>query len=79
MASVTAKDIPGEQKMFTQIWNMYKKYYVPERDDDYWEQLKCELMKIIDTYKSDLCTSMCLAVERNISDRYKKMRKEGLL
>lgn len=79
MASVAAKDIPGEQKMFTQIWNVYKKYYVPEIHDDYWEQLKCELTEIIDTYKSDLCTSMCLAVERDISDRYKKMRKEGLL
>lgn len=75
MASVTAKDIPNEQNMFTQIWNVYKQYYIPEHDDSYWDGLNHDLNKIIDTFQTDFCTKLCLAVEAEISQKYKNMKR----
>lgn len=75
MASVTAKDIPDEQKMFTAIWNVYKKYYIPEHDDSYWDGLNHDLNEIIDAFQTDFCTKLCLAVETEISQKYKNMKR----
>lgn len=77
MASVTAKEIPKEQSMFTQIWNVYKKYYIPESNDMYWEGLKNELTAIINTYKSEFCLKLCLAVEFELSQKYKAMQEKN--
>lgn len=77
MASVTAKDIPNEQNMFTQIWNVYKKYYIPETNDSYWNGLNLDLNAIINTFQSEFCTKLCLAVEAEISRKYENQRKKG--
>ena len=77
MASVTAKEIPEEQAMFTQIWNVYKRYYTPEEWDLYWENLSNDLNAIINIYKSELCVKLCLAVEFELNRKYQQMKKEG--
>ena len=79
MASVTAKDIPNEQNMFTQIWNVYKKYYIPERSDVYWNGLNVDLNAIINTFQCEFCTKLCLSVEAELTRKYEYQRKEGLL
>lgn len=75
MASVIAKDIPEEQAMFVQIWNTYKKYYVPENQDAYWKELSDDLNRIISMYKSDLCKELCLAVAAELDRKYQKMKE----
>ena len=36
---ITDAEKKQEQKMFTAVWEFYKKYYTPEGDDKYWLDL----------------------------------------
>lgn len=50
MASVTAKEIPEVQQFFTELWNLYKKYYIPESSDEYWSDLVREFTELRSKY-----------------------------
>ena len=36
MASVTKQDIPQVAKFMGDLWELIKKYYIPENSDSYW-------------------------------------------
>lgn len=46
MAAVLAKEIPEVQAFFNELWFLYKKYYIPESNDDYWASAVSEFMKL---------------------------------
>ena len=73
MASVTAKEIPEEQKFFTEFWNLRKKYYTPEDNDDYWSSMVNEFTELRDKYdKISISYKMILIVMDDLEMRYKE-------
>ena len=73
MASVTAKEIPEEQKFFTELWNLRKKYYTPEDNDDYWSSMVNEFTELRDKYdKISISYKMILIVMDDLEMRYKE-------
>ena len=43
---MTDEEKKPEQKMFTAIWELYKKYYTPEDTEEYWDALVKEAGEI---------------------------------
>lgn len=73
MASVTAKEIPEEQKFFTDLWNLRKKYYIPEDNDDYWSSMVNEFTELRVKYeKVSISYKMILIVMDDLEMRYKE-------
>lgn len=73
MASVTAKEIPEEQKFFTDLWNLRKKYYTPEDNDDYWDSMVNEFTELRDKYdKISISYKIILIVMDDLEMRYKE-------
>ena len=72
MASVTAKEIPEEQKFFTDLWNLRKKYYTPEDSDDYWSSMINEFTELRVKYeKVSISYKMILLIIDDLEMRYK--------
>lgn len=72
MASVTAKEIPEEQMFFTDLWNLRKKYYTPEDNDDYWSSMVNEFTELRVKYeKVSISYKMILIVMDDLETRYK--------
>lgn len=73
MASVTAKEIPEEQMFFTDLWNLRKKYYTPEDNDDYWDSMVNEFTELRDKYdKISISYKIILIVMDDLEMRYKE-------
>ena len=73
MASVTAKEIPEEQKFFTELWNLRKKYYTPEDNDDYWSSMINEFTELRVKYeKVSISYKMILLIIDDLEMRYKE-------
>jgi hypothetical protein len=72
MAAVTNKEIPEIFQMFGDAFNLLKKYYKPEPQDDYWEQLRNEIDIVYKKYKSQLCKDVLLAIANDIDRRFKE-------
>ncbi len=61
MASVTKKDIPQESAMMGDLWELIKKYYIPEDSDEYWINAWAAISALRDKYPSELCRQLGLA------------------
>ena len=73
MASVTAKEIPEEQMFFTDLWNLRKKYYTPEDNDDYWSSMVNEFTELRVKYeKVSISYKMILLIIDDLETRYKE-------
>ena len=73
MASVTAKEIPEEQKFFTDLWNLRKKYHTPEDNDDYWSSMINEFTELRVKYeKVSISYKMILLIMDDLEMRYKE-------
>ena len=73
MASVTAKEIPEEQMFFTDLWNLRKKYYTPEDNDDYWNSMVNEFTELRVKYeKVSISYKIILIVMDDLEARYKE-------
>ena len=74
-----------EWRMFTNLWNLCKKYWEVREDDAYWEALVADASRFIEAYKDDgkvgiISKSLCMAVLsgfEDISRRNKNGNKEG--
>lgn len=51
MAKVEAKDIPIEQQMFSDVWEIYKNYHEVEISDSYIENLTRDIKATFKKYK----------------------------
>jgi hypothetical protein len=69
MAAISEKDKSGAQQIFTEIWNYYKKYYNPERNDQYWDDLITDGIVIIDKHKSQMVADMIIAIQEELHRR----------
>lgn len=78
MASVTAKDIPREQKIATDTWNFYKKYYHAEDSVEFWLVLGEELDLLMEKYQNHpLCGKMLYVYLEMILERTDKRKRGG--
>ena len=72
---VTATEIPIEQKIFTEIWNTYKKYYKSDNSEEYWDGYLKECCCIGDKYKEvPLARKLAVCI---LEDIEAKVKKEG--
>lgn len=76
MASVTSKDIPEIFNMFGDVFTLLKKYFNPEPNDEFWEQLKAEVDAAYSKYNTQLCKDILLAIVNDIDRRYKERSKQ---
>lgn len=53
MASVTKNDIPQIAKFMTTLWELTKKYYIPDNTDAYWDSFLAECEKAYKESKED--------------------------
>jgi hypothetical protein len=73
MASVTASEIPEEQRFMSDFWNFRKAFYQPEDSDDYWRALIDEVDLIAEKYgMNGFFTSLLLAVVDDLEYRYRQ-------
>lgn len=73
MASVTAKEIPEEQKFFTELWNLRKKYYIPEDNDEYWDSAIRDFTELRTKYeKLSIAYEMVMIIINDLDKRYKE-------
>lgn len=75
MASVTAKEIPEEQKFFTELWNLRKKYYIPEDSDEYWNSVVNDFTELKDKYRGvSISYRIILLIIDDLELRYKEKK-----
>lgn len=71
MASAKAADIPNEQKMWTDVWNWRKKYYYPEKSEEYWKNFINDGVYLGEKY-GKLCQNIVIAILDETKGRWKK-------
>ena len=54
MASVSTSDIPEEQQFFADYWTIRKRFYEPEDDENYWETVVDETVKLSEKYNRNV-------------------------
>lgn len=54
MGYVTRNEIPAETAMMGALWNLIKRFYVPETTEEYWKALQCECEKLYRDYPLSL-------------------------
>lgn len=69
MASVTSKDIPEIFNMFGDVFTLLKKYYNPEPNDEFWNEMHAERAKIQEKYNTDFCHDLLTVVANDIGRR----------
>lgn len=52
MGSVIAKEIPEVQGFFNELWSLYKKYYLPEANDEYWNAVVYDFTELQHKYNN---------------------------
>lgn len=50
MGSVTRNEVPAEAAMMGALWNLIKRFYIPETTEEYWKELQCECEKLYRDY-----------------------------
>ena len=53
MSSVTKNDITEISEFMSDFWKFVKRFYIPEEDDKYWENLMHEAAELGHKYKED--------------------------
>lgn len=71
--SVKASEIPNEQKIFTDMWNLYKMFYRVEDSDDYWDEFIYQVNELSKEHNNSvLAVQLGIAI---IEDRYQALKK----
>lgn len=75
MSSVSKDRIKLEFDLFAAVWNTYKKYYIPEENDEYWDALVDSIKELQHKYPGELSKALSLAVLDDIERRYRECRR----
>lgn len=78
--SVKAKDIPAEQKDFTDLWELYKKYYHVQSSDneEYWEAFLHDAHEYYQRHDSSIAHALINAIQKHFGERGAEIdRKAG--
>lgn len=69
MAAVKNSDIPEVFQMFGDVFTLLKKYYIPEQNDEFWNEMHVERAKIQEKYNTDFCHDLLTVVANDIGRR----------
>lgn len=64
-----------EWSMFRDFWILYQKYYKPEADENYWNELVNAVGTFNRKYRSKFAESLSYALFDDIERRYKGDKK----
>lgn len=71
----TNSEIKATSQIWTDVWNLWKKYYHPEKSEEFWSDLVDEADAIGTKYKdNDFVNALLLACVNDIERRYKERR-----
>ena len=70
MASVKNKDIPKDYEFFGELFNFRKKFYLPEDNQSYWNELIEETNKLSEKWNSEYVDGMLVLCVDEIDKRY---------
>lgn len=74
MASIQAIEIPLESRFMTDFWALRKKYYIPEKHDNYWMSLMDETDELYKKYgKNEYVKKMLFALIDDLEKRHRKI------
>ena len=71
MAAVTNKEIPDEFNLFGEIFTMYKKFYHPEKSNEYWTALVENTRDISNKYNTKLASDLCLIIVDELERKWR--------
>lgn len=77
MASISSNEIPEEYRFMGEFFNLRKKYYTPEDNDEYWEQLILESNELAKKYNTNYFTELILCMVDDIEKRFRGKPKKG--
>ena len=63
---------------YTDLWKFHKKYFTPEHDDKFWEELTEESCMLSKKYKFCQCRNMILAILSDIEREFREDKKPGV-
>jgi len=69
MASVESSEIKEEFEFMGNFFKLRKKYYIPEDNAEYWEQLILESNELAKKYNNDYFTQLILVMVNDIDRR----------
>ncbi len=67
---VTNEVAQEEYKIFADVWKLYKYCYDQSFNSDYWPGVLEEARKISNTYNSQLCNDLVVAVVDELERKY---------
>lgn len=77
MGSVLAKDIPIETEFMNEFWRFRKKYYIPEKSDEYNAEVYEAFVELGNKYGgSQYMLDILMAAHREYERNYLRMRKD---
>lgn len=71
MAGASNKEIPSDFNMFGDIWNLYKKYYYPEDNEQYWNNVISDFKSLSKKYQTKLVDDLCIAALNELDRKAK--------
>lgn len=75
MAGVNKSDIPDIAAFMTVFWTFVKKYWIPEDNETYWEQLTADSSELGRKYDDDFCKGAVLLLTDYLE--WKQIRESG--
>lgn len=70
----TNEEMKEEFSLFGEVWTLFKKYYIAQNTDEYWENLIAESNRISRKYNSRLCKDLLLTVTNELERRWREKR-----
>lgn len=76
MASIKFEKTDKEWLLFTEFWKLCQKYWVPENDDSYWDDVIDDTTKFINKYNDcKLAEHIGIAFINYLDSIYKENKK----
>lgn len=74
MASVKKADIPEVAEFMTDMWVFMKSFWIPEDDDEYWQDVISKSGELGEKYHHDFCVAAICFVVDYFEWKYKKSK-----
>lgn len=65
----------AEWEMFAEYWRLYKQYYEPEDNDEYWQEVVDATNAFYEKYKTEFARGLALQLVNELERRSRKRLK----
>jgi hypothetical protein len=72
MASKRFEKNSEEWQMFTEFWSLCQKYWIPDKDDEYWKSVTEESIAFGEKYKTEFAKKLVFALLDSLEDKRKR-------